>query len=97
MLLCLAALFILTVRERWAARLMQLLLVLGSLEWIRTMLALITARRGLGEAWIRMAVILSSVALFTAASALVFLTAHLKKRYSLGGGAAEAAKEGGAS
>jgi len=90
--LCLAALFVLSIRESWAARLMQVLLVLGSLEWIRTMLALVSARRGLGEAWTRMAVILSSVALFTAASALVFRTGHLRKRYSLGG---RAGSEGG--
>ena len=81
-LVCLAALFFLLVRERWVARLMQVLLLLGALEWVRTMLALVAERRSLSEPWTRMAVILSGVALFTAASALVFQVAHLKARYS---------------
>ena len=79
---CLAALLLLAVRERWAARLMQVLLLLGALEWIRTMLVLVAQRRSLSEPWIRMAMILSAVALFTAASALVFQSVHLKRRYS---------------
>ncbi len=83
-LFCLAALFLLTIREAWAARLMQLLLLLGALVWIWTMVDLAGIRRSLGEPWIRMAVILSSVALFTAASGLVFQTARMKLRYSRG-------------
>jgi hypothetical protein len=81
--ICLAALLILLVRESWAARSMQVLLVLGSLEWIRTTLALVAERRSLGAPWIRMAAILAGVALFTAASALVFQGTRLKRRYSL--------------
>jgi hypothetical protein len=82
-MICLAALTLLLIRESWAARLMQLLLLLGSLEWVRTMMILISQRRSLGEPWIRMAVILGTVALFTAASALVFQGARLRERYSL--------------
>jgi hypothetical protein len=82
-MICLAALTILLIRESWAARLMQLLLLLGSLEWVRTMMILVSQRRSLGEPWIRMAVILGAVALFTAASALVFQGARLRERYSL--------------
>ena len=81
---CLAALLLLAVRERWVARLMQVLLLLGALEWIRTMLVLVAQRRSLSEPWIRMAVILSAVVLFTAASALVFQGARLRERYSPG-------------
>ena len=81
-LVCLAALLFLLVRERWVARLMQVLLILGALEWVRTMLALVAQRRSLSEPWTRMAMILSAVALFTAGSALMFQGAHLKARYS---------------
>jgi hypothetical protein len=91
-LISLAALLILLVREAWAARLVQALLLLGSLEWIRTMLHLMGERRSLGEPWMRMAAILGSVVLFTAASALVFQTARMKERYSAG----TPEKEGGA-
>jgi hypothetical protein len=38
-------------------------------------------RRQAGEPWIRMAVILGSVALLTGSAALVFLTQALRKRY----------------
>jgi hypothetical protein len=79
----LAALSLLLVRESWAARLMQILLLLGSLEWLRTLMVLASARRTLGEPWIRMAVILGAVSLITAASALVFRGARLRERYSL--------------
>lgn len=81
-IVCLGALLLLLVRKRWAARLTQVILLLGALEWVRTMLVLVAARRGLSEPWIRMAAILSAVALFTAASALVFETARLRERYS---------------
>jgi len=81
-MVCLAALLLLAVRERWVARLTQVLLLLGALEWVRTTLVLVAERRSLSEPWIRMAVILSAVALFTAASALVFQGARLRERYS---------------
>ena len=81
-IICLAVLLLLLVRERWIPRLMQALLLLGALEWFRTMLVLVAQRRGLSEPWIRMALILAAVALFTAASALVFQSRRLKDRYS---------------
>ncbi len=49
----------------------RLLLLAGACEWIRTSVALIAVRVQLGEPWTRMVVILGTVALFTAASALL--------------------------
>ncbi len=49
----------------------RLLLLAGACEWIRTSYRLAGVRIQLGEPWIRMAIILGAVALFTAASALL--------------------------
>ena len=74
---------LLLVRRPWVARAFQIALVLGALEWIRTVIAIGIARQALGEPWLRMAVILGAVALVTALSALVFQTKALKIRYSI--------------
>ena len=79
----LVVLFVLLVPRRWAARLVQIVLVLGALEWIRTALMLVMARQAVGQPWTRMAIILGFVAVFTAASSLVFRIGSLKKRYEL--------------
>jgi hypothetical protein len=76
--------FVLLVPRRWAARLVQTALMLGALEWIRTVLMLVMERQAAGRPWMRMAIILMSVAVFTAASGLVFRFGPLKKRYKLG-------------
>ena len=62
---------LLLVRQLWAVRLVQLLLLLGSVEWIRTTIDLIHERQALGMTWDRLAFILVAVALLTAASAVV--------------------------
>jgi len=74
---------LLLVRRRWAARLIQAILVVGSLEWIRTLAVLVARRRDAGEAWVRLVVILGLVAMFTLGSALVFRLPALKRRYGL--------------
>lgn len=50
---------------------MQLYFVLAGMEWIRTTIVLVMERKVLGLPWIRMAVILSSVAVLTLASARI--------------------------
>lgn len=68
----------------WVARVVQLALVLGALEWLWTASGLVQARLALGQPWLRLALILGGVALATAASALVFerraLRAHFRRR-----------------
>jgi sensor c-di-GMP phosphodiesterase-like protein len=80
---CVAALFLLLIRKAWAARLVQIVLLAGSVEWVRTMVLLARERQRLGEPWLRMALILLAVALFTAASALVFSSERVRRHYSL--------------
>ena len=75
---------VLLVKQPWVARLAQLVLVLGGIEWIRTLLIFVSARRELGQPWTRLALILGTVALFTIGSGLLFsLSGALRKRYGL--------------
>jgi len=74
---------LLLLREPWVARLVQWVLVLASLEWLRTAVALALKRQDLGLPWARSAVILGAVCAFTLASALVFRSAGLRERYRL--------------
>lgn len=74
---------VLLIRRPWAARLAQTLLVLGTLEWIRTLVVLTRARQTAGEDWVRMALILGVVAAVTLASTLVFWIPTVRQRYAL--------------
>lgn len=73
----------LLVRRPWAARFLQVVLILGAVEWIRTLIVLIRQRQAAGEDWVRMAVILGVVATVTLASALVFRIRRVRERYGL--------------
>jgi hypothetical protein len=67
--------------EPWVPRLIQAVMVLASLEWLRTAIQLALQRQHLGIPWARSAVILGAVCLFTLASALVFRSKGLRVRY----------------
>ena len=75
--------FLLLTRKIWAVRLVQFALVLGALEWIRSLLALQAIRVENGMPWTRLAIIIGCVALFTGCSALVFFHTSLKQKYML--------------
>lgn len=74
---------LLFVRRPWAARVIQWGLLFGTLEWIRALLFLLMERRQAGEPFVRLAIILGSVAAVTAASALLFRTRTLRARFGL--------------
>ena len=74
---------LLFVRQAWVARLVQVALVLGAVEWLRTLYVLAQWRASQGEPATRMIVILGSVAVVTVCSALLFQSATLKKIYRL--------------
>ncbi|MGI9537091.1 MAG: 4Fe-4S ferredoxin, partial [Desulfocapsaceae bacterium] len=67
----------------WSLRILQILLILSAIEWIRTLLNLVQIRQDLGMDWTRLAIILGSVAIFTAASALIFQHVEIRKKYGL--------------
>lgn len=62
---------LLLVRRNWALRALQVALVLGVAEWLRTLVQLVGARRAAGVPAGRLAVILLAVTLITSAAALV--------------------------
>jgi hypothetical protein len=78
LLLLLVTLF---VRKPLLAKIAQGVLVLGGMEWIRTGFVLAALRIQENRPWTRLGIIIGGVACFTLASALVFFTDTLKKRY----------------
>ncbi|MEG1834041.1 MAG: hypothetical protein RR240_11955 [Burkholderiaceae bacterium] len=81
--LSIAVAFLLLVPRAWAARAVQIALLLGALEWLRTLASLAAERMSWDQPWLRMAAILGVVALLTAASALVFRARRLREQYRL--------------
>jgi hypothetical protein len=79
----LGLLVLLAVRRRWAARVLQVALLLGALEWIRTLLTLAGGRMQAGQPVLRLAIILGAVAAVTGLSALLFQTHRLRRVYRL--------------
>jgi len=79
--LCIVILLLLFLRQVWIPRLFQVLLVLGSLEWLRVLYFIAAERIAFDEPWTRLVVILGAVALFTALSGLVFKGKALRQKY----------------
>ena len=72
---------VLLVRRPWVPLLVQMVLGLGALEWIRTLVTIARQRQAAGDDWLRMAVILGAVAAVTLASTLVFESRAVRERY----------------
>jgi hypothetical protein len=75
---------LLFVPRAWAARVVQLGLAAGALEWVLTLIRLVELRQASGQPYGRLAAILGGVAVFTAVSALVFRNRQLRGRFGLG-------------
>ena len=75
--------FLLFIKQAWVVRLIQIFLIIGSIEWIRTLFNYINERQTNGEPYIRLVIILGIIALFTGLSALSFRNQVLKERYNL--------------
>ena len=80
---CLLLIGMLFLRRPWVARVIQVALVLGALEWLRTMYELAQIRAMHGQPYGRMLVILGIVAAVTLCSALLFQTPALKDVYRI--------------
>jgi hypothetical protein len=74
---------LLFVARPWAARTVQIALVLGSLEWVRTLTVLALQRQHAGVPWLRMALILGAVAALALLAAWLFRTPRLARRFGL--------------
>ena len=70
------------IRQYWVPWVIQVLLLLGAVEWLLTLYSVAQIRIGQDMPWMRMAIILGVVALFTALSCLVFRSKALRERYA---------------
>ena len=68
-------------RARWALRSLQALLISGSVIWVSTALRIGAERRAAGEPWLRMALILGTVAALTALAAALLSRRSVLERY----------------
>jgi prepilin signal peptidase PulO-like enzyme (type II secretory pathway) len=76
-----ALLLLLFLRTFWVPWVMQVVLLLGAAEWLFTLYSVAQVRIASGMPWVRMAIILGVVALFTALSSLVFRSKALRDRF----------------
>ena len=81
-LFCLIFPLILLVKKTWILWIFQLYLTLGGLVWVERALFLKTLRIEEGRSWIRLAIILGSVALFTFFSAWLLKKPRVRALYS---------------
>ena len=75
----LAPIALLFVHKPWAARAVQVVLLLGVIEWALTLYELVQMRSALGMPATRMVAILAAVILVTAASGLLLETRTMKQ------------------
>ncbi len=80
-LVCIATPTILFTKKFWAVRVVQVFLIISSLEWIRTTINLVQLRIEHDQDWKRLAVILITVALFTGCSSLIFKKSTVKELF----------------
>ena len=73
---------LLLLRQGWSTRMVQAILLIGALEWIRTLLQIRAIRIDEGREWHRMAYILGGVALFTLLSALAFSLSAARRAFA---------------
>jgi hypothetical protein len=74
---------LLAVPRPWAARTLQVALVLGAIEWLRTLAAFAATRMAVGQPVLRLVLILGGVAAFTLLAAWVFQHRSLRSRFRL--------------
>jgi len=75
--------FLLFWKNKIAAGIVQICLILGSFEWIRTLIYYARIRVENDEPWLRLSIILGLVAILTFATALIFRSKYMKERYGL--------------
>ncbi|MCU0764817.1 MAG: hypothetical protein MUF32_02035 [Burkholderiaceae bacterium] len=82
-LLSAALTLLLAVPRAWAARAVQLALVAGAIEWLRTLAAIVALRMATGQPYLRLVLILGGVAAFTLLAAWVFQHRTLRARFGI--------------
>jgi len=74
-------------RRRWVSWLLQAALALGTLEWLRTLAALIAVRESTGGPYLRLAVILGGIAAATAMCTLCLRSRRVRDHFAFRGDA----------
>ena len=82
--LCILLIALLFVPRAWAARVLQVVLAVGAVEWVRTAWTLAERRLEHDQPYLRLVLILGSVALITIIAALLFQHPALRSRFGLG-------------
>jgi hypothetical protein len=80
---CAALAMALASPKRWVSRLVQVALMLGTMEWLWTAYVLVQQRIAAGRPWTRLGLILAVVAFITAAS--IAAVEALRRRRAAGG------------
>lgn len=80
MILSLMAPLLLLIKRGWSLRILQGFTFAGAIVWIYTTWKLAEARISSGDDWIRMAVILTVVALITIAASILIGSGKARKR-----------------
>ena len=75
--------FLLFWKTKMTAIIIQSCLMLAGIEWIRTTVYYARIRIENGESWLRLAIILGTVAILNFATILVFRTKLMRRRYKL--------------
>lgn len=76
---------LLLVRRPWAARAVQLVLAIATVEWALTAYGLAQLRLGHGQPYLRLVAILGTVAVLTALAAAAFQHPALRRHFGHGG------------
>lgn len=79
---CVGLVILLYVRRPWVPRIAVVALLVGTAEWLRTLVVLAGVRIDTGQSWGRPAFILGAVATLTALASLVFRSTSLKRWYA---------------
>ena len=79
--LCLALPFLFFIKKRIILIVLQVILYLMTIEWIRSTLNYIQIRENEGTLWLRLALILGGVALFTLMSGILLNFGKIKEKY----------------
>jgi len=80
-----AGVLILFIRRPWAARIVQVLLIIAGIEWVRTAFKLVETRLAMGMPWMRLSFILGGAALLAFGSLFAFRTRAVRSRFKLDG------------
>ncbi len=94
MLATLVLLVLLFIRRAWAARVLQLALLLAAAEWMLTAIQVVQVRMARGDDYLRAAIILLAVAAVNLLAAFLFRSSRLATRYRLISATADREEQG---